>query len=385
MGKDMARARTEAPDWVAVAVVIMSVTAFAVAQGLTFPLIAIVLHEKGTAGSVIGLNSAVYAVGAAISVMLIDRLTAHIRGDRLIIVSLFGCSGGLATFALTDNLPLWFVARLVIGFCASLISILSGAWLNAASPDPVRGRLSGLYGAGMCGGFAVGPLAIPLLGTENGFAFALVALYLATIGLATVTVIGSVRTLPERAPSGALLVFLRAAPVLVVMELAFGFADIAAISGMAVYFVRVGHSEAFAAFAITVLSLPTALAQPLVGWLLDRASRKGVACGCGLIGAVSFLAIPFLQSELAILILFALIGAATFALSTCALAILGERFQGGMLVAGTASFSLAYSAGSVVGSSGTGVIMDMFSPAAVPMSVGVGLLAFTLVMASSKL
>jgi predicted MFS family arabinose efflux permease len=361
----MVEVRTDVPDWPAIAVVIMSVTAFAIAQGLTFPLIAIVLQNKEVSGSLIGLNSAVYAVGAATSVFAIDRLTSWLRADRLMTAALFGCSAGLAVFA--------------------LISILGGAWLNAASPDQIRGRLSGFYGAGMCAGFAIGPLAIPLVGTENGSAFACVALYVALIGLTSMSLMGKTHTLPQRAPSGALLFFIRSAPVLVVMELAFGFADIAAISGMAVYFVRVGHSEAFAAYAITVLSLPTAIAQPLVGWLLDRASRKVVACGCGLVGAASFFAIPFLQSETAILIVFAIIGAATFALSTCALTILGERFQGGMLVAGTASFSLAYSAGSVMGSTGTGVVMDVLAPAAVPISVAVGLLAFAILMASHDL
>lgn len=371
----------DAPDWAAIAVVILSVTAFAIAQGLTFPLISLVLQSRGMSGSMIGFNAAGYAVGATTAVLTIDKLTVRFRGDRLIIAALFGCSASLAAFALTDYLPLWFAARFVIGFCASLISILSGAWLNTASPDRIRGRISGFYGAGMCAGFAAGPLAIPFFGTENGFAFAIVAVYVALIGFASVAFSGNARTLPQPAPSGALLRFIRVAPVLVLMELAFGFADIAAISGMAIYFVRVGHSEAFAAYAITVLSLPTALAQPLVGWLLDRTSRAGVAFGCGLLGAVAFLLIPFLHSEAAILVTFAVIGVATFALSTCALTILGERFEGGMLVAGTASFSLAYSTGSIMGSTGTGFAMDFISPAAVPISVGMGLLAFTVLMA----
>ncbi|MGV1949246.1 MFS transporter [Agrobacterium vitis] len=371
----------DAPDWAAIAVVILSVTAFAIAQGLTFPLISLVLQSRGMSGSMIGFNSAGYAVGAATAVLTIDKLTVRFRGDRLIIAALFGCSVSLAAFALTDYLPFWFAARFVIGFCASLISILSGAWLNTASPDPIRGRISGFYGAGMCAGFAAGPLAIPLVGTENGFAFAIVAVYVALIGFASVAFSGNARTLPQPAPSGALFRFIRVAPVLVLMELAFGFADIAAISGMAVYFVRVGHTEAFAAYAITVLSLPTALAQPFVGWLLDRTSRTGVAFGCGLVGAVAFLLIPFLHSEPAILMTFAVIGVVTFALSTCALTILGERFEGGMLVAGTASFSLAYSTGSIMGSTGTGFVMDFISPAAVPISIGLGLLAFTVLIA----
>ena len=111
----------ETPDWAAIAVVILSVTAFAIAQGLTFPLISLMLQNKGVSGSLIGLNAAGYAVGAATAVLMIDKLTTRLRGDRLIIAALFGCSLSLAAFALTDYLPAWFVARFVIGFCASLI------------------------------------------------------------------------------------------------------------------------------------------------------------------------------------------------------------------------------------------------------------------------
>ncbi len=123
-----------APDWAAIAIVISSVTAFAVAQGLTFPLISLVLETKGVAGSLIGLNAAVYAAGAIVSVLAIDQLTARVRGNLLIVAALFGCSIGLAAFAVIDSLPVWFIARFAIGFCASLISILSGAWLNTATP-----------------------------------------------------------------------------------------------------------------------------------------------------------------------------------------------------------------------------------------------------------
>ncbi|MCG8273646.1 hypothetical protein MIC97_19360 [Aquamicrobium sp. NLF2-7] len=121
-----------APDWAAIVIVILSVTAFAVAQGLTFPLISLALEARGVAGRLIGLNAATYAAGAIVSVLTIDRLTARVRGNRLIVAALFGCSIGLAAFAMTDSLPIWFIARFAIGFCASLISILlsrqASAW-----------------------------------------------------------------------------------------------------------------------------------------------------------------------------------------------------------------------------------------------------------------
>jgi MFS family permease len=156
-----------APDWPAIAAVILGVTAFSVAQGLTYPLISLTLEARGFSPSLIGVNALAFASGLAVSTLLLGSLTARWRADRLIIASLVGCSLCLATFAASQSFAVWFVARFLLGFFASLIFMLGEAWLNAACPDRLRGRVSGLYGAGMCAGFAAGPLAIPLLGSAR--------------------------------------------------------------------------------------------------------------------------------------------------------------------------------------------------------------------------
>jgi len=369
------------PDWAAITAAILGITAFAVAQGLTYPLISLVLERRGVSESLIGLNSGIFAVGLAAATLLIGRLTAWAAGDKLIIAGLIGCSVCLAAFALYESVWIWFAARFLLGFCASLIFMLSEAWLNAACPDWLRGRVAGIYGAGMCAGFAAGPLAIPLFGTEGGFAFALLAVYIALIAFLTAVLSRRTRTKPAPSPAGALYRFIRSAPILVGMVLAFGFADVAAIAVMPIYFVKTGHSESFAAISVTVMALPTAIAQPLVGVLLDRISRPFVAVASGLVAALSFMAIPLLEAEIAILAVFALMGAASFALYTCALTLLGERYTGGLLVAGSAVFALAYAIGSAVGSTTTGFAMDLFAPAAAPLSAGLVLLAFVALVA----
>ena len=372
------------PDWAAITAVILGVTAFAAAQGLTYPLASLVLESRAVPESLIGLNAGSFGVGLAAATLLIRRLTAAVAGDRLIVLGLLGCSLCLATLAGSEALWVWFAARFLLGFCAGVIFIMSEAWLNTACPDRLRGRVSGIYGAGMCAGFAVGPLAIPLFGTEDGFAFALLAIYVAAVAFLAAILSRRTRTRPEPSPAGAILRFLRGAPLLAGMVLAFGFADIAAVSVMPVYFVKTGHSEAFAALSVTAMALPTALAQPLVGLLLDRLSRPVVAVGCGLVAAFSFLSIPLLQSEPAILAVFALMGAASFALYTCALTLLGERYTGGLLVAGSAVLSLAYAVGSTLGASATGFAMDVLAPAAAPVGAGLVLLAFAVFFAFGR-
>lgn len=52
------------PDWAAITAVILGITAFAVAQGLTYPLISLMLERRGLSESVIGLNAASSRAGA---------------------------------------------------------------------------------------------------------------------------------------------------------------------------------------------------------------------------------------------------------------------------------------------------------------------------------
>jgi MFS family permease len=372
------------PDWAAIVAVILGASAFSVAQGVTYPLISLTLESRGVTPAMIGFNAVGFAFGLAASTLMIGFLTSRIRIDRLIIASLVGCSLCLATFAATDSLPIWFLARFLLGFFASLIFMLGEAWMNAACPDRLRGRVSGLYGAGVCGGFAFGPLAIPLMGTGGGFGFALTAVYVALVAFATAVLTLSTRTTPEASSTRDVFTFFAKAPLLVAMVLAFGFADIAAISVMPVYFVKTGHSEAFAALSVTVLALPTALAQPFIGVALDRLPRQRAAIATSAIGAIAFLAIPLLTSPVAILIDFALLGTASFSLYTCALTMLGEKYKGGMLIAGSAAFALAYAVGSGAGSGATGVVMDLLGPSAAPIGVGLALVLFTAAFAAAR-
>ncbi len=308
------------------------------------------------------METIMFAVGLAAATLMIGRLTALAAGDKLIIAALIGCSVCLASFAVFESIWIWFAARFFLGFCASVIFMLSEAWLNTACPDRLRGRAAGLYGAGLCAGFAAGPLAIPLFGSENGFAFALIAVYTALVAFGTAILSRKARTKPQASSAGGLIHFIRRGPVLVGMVLAFGFADITAISVMPVYFIKIGHSESFAAFSVTIMALPTAVAQPLVGMLLDKISRPAVATACAFVAAFSFLVIPYLQSQFAILVVFAIMGAASVALYTCALTLLGERYTGGLLLTGSAVISLAYAIGSAAGSTATGFAMDIFGP-----------------------
>ncbi len=115
------------PDWPAIAAVVLGVTAFSVAQGVTYPLISLVLESRGVSSTLIGINAFGFALGLAAATLMIGRLTQRFRAQHLIVAGLVGCSLCLATFAGFSSMSVWFLARFVLGFCASVIFMLSEA------------------------------------------------------------------------------------------------------------------------------------------------------------------------------------------------------------------------------------------------------------------
>jgi hypothetical protein len=66
-----------------------------------------------------------------------------------------------------------------------------------------------------------------------------------------------------------------------------------------------------------------------------------------------------------------LVGAAGFGIYTVGLALLGERFRGTDLVAGTAAFATVWGLGSLFGAVACGWAMDGFGPNALPYALAI--------------
>ncbi|MEL6242979.1 MAG: MFS transporter [Pseudomonadota bacterium] len=262
------------------ATVTIGITVFAVAQGLTYPLISLLLAGRGASETVVGLNAAAFMLGLAVSVLVAPALTKHLRAGQVIVAGLAGAAITLIGFAVTDVLAVWFLLRFVLGFCVNAIYVFGEAWLNAASADRVRGRVAGIYSAGMTLGFVIGPLAIPVFGTEDGLAFAACAVLisLAAFGLGIMSRRAKIE--PDKLALADLPRFALAAPLLILLVLAFGFVDTTVLSLAPLHMLDGGASTAAAAIFIAVMHIGMIVAQPLLGVLLDRTDCWCVATGC---------------------------------------------------------------------------------------------------------
>ena len=238
--------------------------------------------------------------------------------------------------------------------------MLGEAWLNAAASDRVRGRVAGVYGAGMSTGFALGPLGIPAFGTQGGLAFAVCASMVALVAFAFAILARRARVEPEPVVLREVLSFFRLAPHLLLLVVVFGVMDSTTIAVIPVHLTEEGLTQEAAAVFVTVLHVGMIAAQPGLGSLLDRFDRWRVARLCLVLTGISVAALIYVPLEgWAIWVLAAVVGAAFFGTYTSALALLGQDHRGGALTAGSAAFALCYSIGGVAGPTTTGFLMEI--------------------------
>ena len=66
----------------------------------------------------------------------------------------------------------WFIIRFIVGFVINPLYILGEVWALALAPPAKRGRVMGIFNSLMGAGYAAGPLALAVVGTQGWAPFA---------------------------------------------------------------------------------------------------------------------------------------------------------------------------------------------------------------------
>lgn len=165
--------------------------------GIVIPLLPYYARHYGASGRVVGMVVAVYSLMQFFFAPLWGRLSDRIGRRPVLLVSLSGSFCGYVLFALSESLPMLFVARLVAGVAAANIGTAQAYIADSTSPEN-RARGMGIIGAAFGLGFILGPPAggiLSSLGTRAGYhgnflpglvsaALSLVAFLVATFALA---------------------------------------------------------------------------------------------------------------------------------------------------------------------------------------------------------
>jgi MFS family permease len=365
--------------------IIASITAigiFCLTLGLSYPLLALLLDNMGVSTGLIGLNAAMTPLGIIVSSPFIPLLTRRFGAWFMCVASMCLTAVLFVLLAVFKDVSIWFVLRFLLGVANTVIFITSEAWINQLAQPETRGRIIGLYVTVAAAGFALGPLAIAVIGSQGWLPF---LVGIAGIVLALPFIISARAYLPEfdGTEKTSLFSFFLTAPLLLLAVAFASLFDQVMMTLLPIYSLRHGLTEATASLLLMVLIFGNVLLQMPIGWLADHVSR-GKLLGWLALGTVVGSSLLFLLIEGMILIwpMVFFWGAVAFGTYTVAMIELGDRFTGTLLLAGNSAFGLMWGIGGIIGPSVAGTAMDMIGTEGLPITVGVlfGILGLATVM-----
>jgi MFS family permease len=343
-------------------VIMVSIAVAGVGWGLSSPILAIMMENAGISRTIIGLNTAMGAVATLIYMPLAPRILRRFGTRETLLVGMVVAALSVLSFKLLPILEVWFVTRFIFGAALAVLFVSTEVWINSIAQEGSRGRILGLYGTCLSGGFAIGVGILSIQGTDTWAPFLTAA---GLIFLALVVILLS----PARAPalSGGPEISMRpiinSAPMVMAAAIVFGAVEMGILTLLPVYGERAGLEESQAILMLMAAAAGNVALQVPIGWLADKLDRRLVLGMCASTGVLGAILIPLSLGTpwLLYLILF-ITGGVIVGLYTVALVLIGERFQGPSLASANATFILMYGVGSLVGPGLAGVSMDLWDP-----------------------
>ena len=350
---------------------ISTIGVFCLTTGLSYPLLALILENRGTSTGLIGLNAAMTPLGIIVSSPFIPMLTRRMGAWFMCVASLCLAAVLLVLLGVFRDVMIWFPLRFLLGVANTVIFITSEAWINQLAEPGIRGRTIGLYTTIAAAGFALGPLALALIGSQGWLPF---LVGVAGILMALPFIVMAREHLPEfnGKEKASVFSFFSLAPLLLLAVAAAALFDQVVMSLLPIYVLRHGATEATGSLMLTVLIVGNVLLQIPIGWLADRFSRRyllswlafATVAGC-------ILLVWWIEGSTLIWPMLFVWGAVAFGTYTIAMIDLGDRFSGALLLAGNSAFGVMWGLGGIIGPSVSGVAMDLVGPEGLPLTLGV--------------
>ncbi len=356
--------------WAAMAGIIATVTVFAVAQGLTYPLLSFILERRGTTPGLIGLSAAMTPLGFIVSAPFIPALARRVGAGRLAILCSILAAFTLIAIAWAQEVWAWMPLRFMLGFFANPLYVISETWLISITPAPRRGRIMGLYSSIVSGGFAIGPLSLGLVGTQGWPPFIVGIVAFLLCGLIVLAVVPRLPDMPHEGEATSVGGFFALAPLLLFAVFAAAAFEQILLSLFAVYGAALGSAEERIASLITCFIAGNAVLQILLGRVAEQFGSTRTMLFCALASLAGCLLLPPIFNSWLIWPLVFVWGGVSFGLYTMSLIQLGERFTGQTLIAGNAAFAFVWGIGGIVGSPATGLAMQLIGHQGLPSCLG---------------
>ena len=367
MARDFKRTSPEGSLWgrqqlLALAALIGCLSTYGITISLFTPLLSLILESRGASATLIGALAMAGPVGVMLGSFVIPRFMRQIEGRKLLLAGVVIEIVLIVALMSTDSIFAWFVIRFLGGLTGVVLFVVTETWMIEITPEPHRGRVMGLYNTTLALSFALGPLILSMTGVEGKTPFVAGIILMALAGLPLLFA-GTYRPSSAEEPGFGIVSFIRVAPLLALACFVVAFKDLAGVSLLPVYGLRVGLDESSAVLMLFFASIGGALLQLPIGWAADYFDARKVLVVCAFVGVFGALIWPFVVGVPVLLWITLFLWWGFFAGAyTVAMILAGQWFKGVELATAMAAFGVYWGMGAFAGPLIGGVSMDLWNP-----------------------
>jgi MFS family permease len=367
MARDFKRTSPDGSLWgrqqlLALAALIGCLSTYGITISLFTPLLSLILESRGASATLIGALAMAGPVGVMLGSFVIPRFMRQIEGRKLLLAGVVIEIVLIVALMSTDSVFAWFVIRFLGGLTGVVLFVVTETWMIEITPEPHRGRVMGLYNTTLALSFALGPLILSMTGVEGKTPFVAGIILMALAGLPLLFA-GTYRPGSAEEPGFGIVSFIRVAPLLALACFVVAFKDLAGVSLLPVYGLRVGLDESSAVLMLFFASIGGALLQLPIGWAADYFDARKVLVVCAFVGVFGALIWPFVVGVPVLLWMTLFLWWGFFAGAyTVAMILAGQWFKGVELATAMAAFGVYWGMGAFAGPLIGGVSMDLWNP-----------------------
>jgi MFS family permease len=329
--------------------------------GLVAPLIPIVLKEHGENPFIVGLIGTTMFTAFTLASFPVGALTDRLGPKSVLVAGLIVYGTAILLFAFIKVTWLFFAVRVIEGVGASAISVATETMISRLSKPDERARRMSYYALSIGIGWAAGPIAGTLLfgiRPEVPFAGCFTLSFLAAL-LAAILI--------KKAPTGShhTEATWRVVSTRIIVPISagafYGYLMSSLVTLFPLYLkTEISVPEAGMGAIITAVIVGTVISQVPIGHAADRFGKRKTLLICTVLLGVVFGLMTLHSDWRLFLVTGTLAGALAGSLYPIGLALIGEIVRRERLGAATATFSLAFGLGSLVGPSTSGFAMTHF-------------------------
>lgn len=353
------------------ATLIVAILFIGASSGYLLSLFSLMMEQRSLSHSIIGFSHSIQlsaAIVMSLALMAVMRVFSLPRAVMVAVIGCLLCLQLLWQIFTQDPLPVWpmISARFVLGLAISALYLLIESWLNSLANSTNRGRILGIYGAFLATGLGLGPLAVPLTGTEGiwpflapGIGFIIALILLMPIG-------HTAPLLPDTPLRDVLREMLRS-PTALASTVVFGISDACLLTLIPLYGLDKGFSEMQSVGLVAAGMAGTIMLLIPLSFLADRMNKRRLLAACGVGTALSCACMPFVHGLIPLMAIMFIWSGFFGMLFTLPLAILGEKWADANIAIASITVILMYGIGSLLGPTLGGAAMDLIGLEGLPL------------------